>query len=50
MRLFVPTASKDVVATRHRIFLLLYSSDLLMTNCLVWSVYLRSPWVTVIIL
>ena len=48
MSLFVPTASKDVVATRHRLFLLLYSSGLWMTNCLVWSVYLRSPWVTVI--
>jgi hypothetical protein len=33
----------------HRLFLLLYSSGLWMTNCLAWRVYLHSTWVTAII-
>jgi len=46
MRLFVPTASKNVVATMQSLFFLLCSSGLCVTNCLVWRVYLHSTRVT----
>jgi len=40
MRLFVPTASKDVVAMMQSLFFLLCSSGLCVTNSIVWRVYL----------
>ena len=42
MRLFVPTASKNVVATMQSLFFLLCSSGLCMTNGLVWRVQIHS--------
>jgi len=49
MRLFVPTANKNIVATMQSLIFLLVLSGLCVTNCLVWRVYLRSTRVTVII-
>ena len=42
VRLFVPTATKVVVATMQSLVFLLCSSGLCVTNCLVWRVYLCS--------
>jgi len=42
MRLFVPTASKDVVAMTQSLLFLLCSSGLCVTNSIVWTVYLLS--------